>query len=95
MVDVKKMLRFGRSGFGCCSCGHVARVIVLCFGRCLDTYGVLEEFGVQLTADDFYQRLGLKCTLSDAETLKKALGVATTGFVSVCMSTAEVFRVRT
>ena len=24
--------------------------------RCLDTYGVLEEFGVQLTADDFYQR---------------------------------------
>ena len=24
--------------------------------RCLDTYMVLEEFGVQLTADDFYQR---------------------------------------
>ncbi|CAE7602727.1 DNAH1 [Symbiodinium sp. CCMP2456] len=24
--------------------------------RCLDTYSVLEEFGVQLTADDFYQR---------------------------------------
>ena len=46
---------------------YIIRFFFLCFlilvgapvwnpARCLDTYGVLEEFGVQLTADDFYQR---------------------------------------
>ena len=34
--------------------------------RCLDTCGVLEEFGVQLTADDFYQRWGHPMVVSYA-----------------------------
>ena len=39
------------------SCGEVLHLNRLCPCRCLDTYSVLEEFGVQLTADDFYQRV--------------------------------------
>ena len=41
--------------------------------RCLDTYGVLEEFGVQLTADDFYQRWGHPMVVSYAGEKKAEL----------------------
>ena len=41
--------------------------------RCLDTYGVLEEFGVQLTADDFYQRWGHPMVVSYAGEKKTEL----------------------
>ena len=41
--------------------------------RCLDTYGVLEEFGVQLTADDFYQRWGHPMVVSYAGEKKTQL----------------------